>query len=112
MILPPELWISEAPPETSWALKSMSGETVTVSVTTWMLPRPANDRLFLWRPRSKFPMDDSTNKCLTNAVLLGLLLLAISWLRPPIQPLRNLSTLHRSCGALTQSSKHCYRPRN
>ncbi|MED6246482.1 hypothetical protein ATANTOWER_018630, partial [Ataeniobius toweri] len=29
--------------------------SVTVSMTTWMLPRPATDRLCLWRPRSKFP---------------------------------------------------------
>ncbi|MEQ2305590.1 hypothetical protein AMECASPLE_039353, partial [Ameca splendens] len=30
------------------ALESMSGETVTVLVTTWMLPRPATDGLCLW----------------------------------------------------------------
>ncbi|MEQ2259623.1 hypothetical protein XENORESO_014870 [Xenotaenia resolanae] len=51
------------------------------------------------RPRSKFPTDGSTNLCLANAVLLDFLLLIFSWIRPPILPPRNLSTLHRSTRA-------------
>ncbi|MED6252648.1 hypothetical protein ATANTOWER_014717 [Ataeniobius toweri] len=51
------------------------------------------------RPRSKLPTDRSTNWCLANAVLLDFLLLIFSWIRPPILPPRNLSTLHRSTHA-------------
>ncbi|MEQ2231149.1 hypothetical protein ILYODFUR_036563, partial [Ilyodon furcidens] len=50
--------------------------------------------ILLRRPRSKFPTDGSTNWCLANAVLLDFLLLIFSWIRPPILPSRNLSTLH------------------
>ncbi|MEQ2289883.1 hypothetical protein AMECASPLE_037767 [Ameca splendens] len=48
------------------------------------------------RPHSKFPTDGSTNWCHANAVLLDFLLLIFSWIRPPILPPQNLSTLHRS----------------
>ncbi|MEQ2280943.1 hypothetical protein AMECASPLE_025381, partial [Ameca splendens] len=55
--------------------------------------------ILLRRPCSKFPTDGSTNWCLANAALLDFLLLIFSWIRPPILPPRNLSTLHRSTRA-------------
>ncbi|MED6295045.1 hypothetical protein CHARACLAT_027376 [Characodon lateralis] len=69
-------------------------------VTTYLdVTQAGHQWILLMRPRSMFPTDGSTNWCLAYAVLLDLLLLFFSWIRPPTLPPQNLYTLHRSTRA-------------